>query len=62
MSETKKMIEIINHNRDEVYNFKKQISAQKKARKAFVSDLIIVGIEAILFLAFVDVISKIITR
>ena len=31
MSETKKMINIINQNRDKVYNHKKQINAQKKA-------------------------------
>ena len=61
MSETKKMINIINQNRDKVYNHQKQIIAQKKARKAFVSDLIGVGLEAILFLTFINVISKLIT-
>lgn len=39
MSETKKMIEIINHNRNEVYNFKKKISAQKKARSEKISNV-----------------------
>ena len=62
MGDTKKMIEIINQNRNKHYEINKQICAQKKARKAFVSDLIGVGIEAILFLTFVEVISKIITR
>ena len=60
--ETMEMINIINQNRNRVYKNKQKISAQKKARNQLISNLIGVGLEAILFLTFVEVISKIITR
>ena len=40
MSETKKMIEIINQNRNIQYEINKQISAQKKARIEKISNVI----------------------
>lgn len=56
MSETKKMIEIINHNRSKVYETKKQINAQKKARREKISNVLAYFGYLIAFAAFVQVI------
>lgn len=62
MSDTKKMIEIINQNRNKQYKIKKQIYAKEKARKDKISDTLAFFEYLIIFIAFVEVISKLITK
>lgn len=57
MSETKKMIEIINQNRNKQYEINKQISAQKKARAEKISNALIIVGYLIATYAFVQVVT-----
>lgn len=60
--ETKKMIEIINDNRNKVYTEKMNNYINKKIRKEKITEILTVLLEFSIFLLFVDVITKIITK
>lgn len=60
--ETKKMIEIINNNRKKVYTEKMNNYINKKIRKEKITEILTVLLEFSIFLLFVDVITKIITK
>ena len=60
--ETKKMIEIINNNRNKVYTEKMNNYINKKIRKEKITEILTVLLEFSIFLLFVDVITKIITE
>lgn len=60
--ETKKMIEIINNNRNKVYTEKMKNYINKKIRKEKITEILTVLLEFSIFLLFVDVITKIITK
>ncbi len=60
--ETKKMIEIINNNRNKVYTEKMNNYINKKIRKEKITEILTVLLEFSIFLLFVDVITKIITK
>ena len=60
--ETKKMIEIIKNNRNKVYTEKMNNYINKKIRKEKITEILTVLLEFSIFLLFVDVITKIITK
>ncbi len=62
MTETKKMINIINHNKSIVCNLKRQLYTKEKAKKQKISDTLAFVEYLIVFIAFVEVISKLITK